>query len=97
MTVQPLVIDGYEKDTAGRMNGLERPKPNEGYALQNGVFTASVADGREIVKWETPSVICFANATSLRREANGRIWNPPLRYGLAVGERPHYSLLISNS
>ena len=52
MTVQPLVIGGYEKDTADRMNGLERPKPNEGYALTNGVFTASVADGWKIVKRE---------------------------------------------
>ena len=25
------------RDTADRINGLERPKPNEGYALKNGI------------------------------------------------------------
>ena len=52
MTVQPLVIGGYEKDTADRMNGLERPKPNEGYAVRSGVSIVSVADGWKIVKRE---------------------------------------------
>ncbi len=32
------------RDTADRINGLERPKPNEGYALQNGVSNTSVTD-----------------------------------------------------
>ena len=27
-----------KKDTADRINGLERPKPNEGYALTNGIL-----------------------------------------------------------
>ncbi len=49
MTVQPLVIGGYEKDTADQLNGLGRPG---GCALENGVFAASVADGWKIVKRE---------------------------------------------
>lgn len=31
-----------EKDTADRTNGLERPKPNEGYALGNGVSNTKI-------------------------------------------------------
>ena len=34
------------RDTADRINGLERPKPNEGYALQNGVSNTTVAQNR---------------------------------------------------
>lgn len=30
------------KDTADRINGLERPKPNEGYALKNGISSKSI-------------------------------------------------------
>ncbi len=30
------------RDTAGRINGLERPKPNEGYALENGISTDTI-------------------------------------------------------
>ena len=62
MTVQPLVIGGYEKDTADRMNGLERPKPNEGYALQNGVSVVSVAEKRGFVKpspYKSTEMGCF--------------------------------------
>ena len=69
MTVQPLVIGGYEKDTADRINGLERPKSNEGYAYINGVSIVSVAEKRGFVKSDNPSGICFANATLARREA----------------------------
>ena len=50
MTVQPLVIGGYEKDTADQLNGLERPKPNEGYALENGVSNTNVAQRTRYVK-----------------------------------------------
>ena len=32
------------------MNGLERPKPNEGYALQNGISTNSISVSFENVK-----------------------------------------------
>ena len=32
------------KDTANRINGLERPKPNEGYALKNGVCNDIVSE-----------------------------------------------------
>ena len=31
------------KDTADRINGLERPKPNEGYALKNGISNNSIS------------------------------------------------------
>lgn len=31
------------RDTAGRINGLERPKPNEGYALENGISNSSIS------------------------------------------------------
>ena len=30
------------RDTADRINGLERPKPNEGYALTNGISNKSI-------------------------------------------------------
>ena len=30
------------KDTADRINGLERPKPNEGYAQRNGIFDLNI-------------------------------------------------------
>ena len=39
-----------KKDTADRMNGLERPKPNEGYALQNGISDNSISVSPENVK-----------------------------------------------
>lgn len=32
------------KDTADRINGLERPKPNEGYALQNDISKYSIPE-----------------------------------------------------
>ena len=32
-----------EKDTADRINGLERPKPNEGYAYINGVSNVNIS------------------------------------------------------
>lgn len=36
-------ITNKTRDTADRINGLERPKPNEGYALTNGVSDTNVA------------------------------------------------------
>ena len=33
-----------KKDTADRINGLERPKPNEGYALTNGISNNSISN-----------------------------------------------------
>ncbi len=35
------------KDTANRINGLERPKPNEGYALENDVSIDSISENGE--------------------------------------------------
>ena len=35
------------RDTANRINGLERPKPNEGYALKNDVSIDSIPDSAE--------------------------------------------------
>ena len=32
-----------KEDTADRINGLERPKPNEGYALKNGISNKSIS------------------------------------------------------
>ena len=32
------------RDTANRINGFERPKPNEGYALENGVSNNSISE-----------------------------------------------------
>ena len=32
-----------KKDTADRINGLERPKPNEGYALTNDISDKSIS------------------------------------------------------
>ena len=37
------------RDTADRINGLERPKPNEGYALKNGISTKSIPQNSENV------------------------------------------------
>ncbi len=38
------------RDTADRMNGLERPKPNEGYALRNGISNKRVTSSTFNVK-----------------------------------------------
>ena len=35
------------RDTADRINGLERPKPNEGYALQNGISSNIISERQE--------------------------------------------------
>ena len=37
------------RDTADRINGLERPKPNEGYALTNGISNNSIPQESENV------------------------------------------------
>lgn len=37
------------RDTADRINGLERPKPNEGYALTNGVSINSISENGDTV------------------------------------------------
>ena len=37
------------RDTADRINGLERPKPNEGYALTNGISNNSIPQESEDV------------------------------------------------
>ncbi len=37
------------KDTADRINGLGRPKPNEGYALTNGIFTKNIPQNKHSV------------------------------------------------
>ncbi len=38
------------RDTAHRINGVGRPKPNEGYALENGISTHSIRDTSRDVK-----------------------------------------------
>ena len=38
------------KDTADRINGLGRPKPNEGYALTNGIFKRNISQEKTSVK-----------------------------------------------
>ena len=35
------------RDTADRINGLERPKPNEGYAQKNDISTYSITSIKE--------------------------------------------------
>ncbi len=37
------------RDTANRINGFERPKPNEGYALENGISDNSITHTRKFV------------------------------------------------
>ncbi len=37
------------RDTANRINGLERPKPNEGYALTNGISNNSISKNADYV------------------------------------------------
>ena len=36
------------RDTADRINGLERPKPNEGYALKNGISNNSIPQNNDL-------------------------------------------------
>ena len=36
------------RDTADRINGLERPKPNEGYALTNGISNKSISQNSDL-------------------------------------------------
>ncbi len=36
------------RDTADRINGLERPKPNEGYALTNGISTNNISQKTDL-------------------------------------------------
>ena len=43
------------RDTANRLNGFERPKPNEGYALGNGISTYSIRTSGEVVKENSSS------------------------------------------
>lgn len=40
-----------KSDTANRLNGFERPKPNEGYALKSGVSN-TICNSSEKVKGE---------------------------------------------
>lgn len=44
------------RDTADRINGLERPKPNEGYALKNGISNSSIHQNGVNVKSKTKKV-----------------------------------------
>ena len=43
------------RDTADRINGLERPKPNEGYALTNAISNNSISQPEGIVNRENLS------------------------------------------
>ena len=43
----------WGKDTADRMNGLERPKPNEGYALENDVSNNRVTEKPPVVNTQS--------------------------------------------
>lgn len=48
--IDPVDLSKKIRDTADRMNGLERPKPNEGYALENDISNRSISDSEENVK-----------------------------------------------
>lgn len=62
---QPLMRSfSKNKDTADRINGLERPKPNEGYALRNGTFNNIKDSEFEIVKHKK---LCPQQTVALRR------------------------------
>ena len=41
------------RDTADRINGLERPKPNEGYALENDISNNSISQNTENVNTDS--------------------------------------------
>ena len=45
------------RDTAGRINGLERPKPNEGYALENGISNNRISQNDEFVNTQNSNAI----------------------------------------
>ena len=45
------------RDTANRINGLERPKPNEGYALESDISKISIADFLNVVKRTHQSIL----------------------------------------
>ena len=38
-----MILRQKIRDTADRINGLERPKPNEGYALTNDISNGRIA------------------------------------------------------
>ena len=44
--------DNSYGDTANRINGFERPKPNEGYALENDISNDSIHDSSKKVNKE---------------------------------------------
>ena len=45
------------KDTANRINGFERPKPNEGYALQNGISDNSISQTDDFVNTQSENIL----------------------------------------
>jgi hypothetical protein len=44
------------RDTANRINGLERPKPNEGYAQENDISDKSISQDSQFVKGENENI-----------------------------------------
>ena len=60
--INPEDVVGYKENTADRINGLERPKPNEGYAIKNGVSNDSIINPQEVVK-ETHSTNSWADVS----------------------------------
>ena len=50
MSQVKIYLGSKIRDTANRINGFERPKPNEGYALESGISTQSIAHLLKFVK-----------------------------------------------
>ena len=46
-----------KRDTAGRINGLERTKPNEGHALENGISNNRISQNDGFVNIQNPYAI----------------------------------------
>lgn len=62
VNVQNAAVDTH-RNTADRINGLERPKPNEGYALKNGISIDTVPQNEDSVNNQRLEV-CFCNLFS---------------------------------
>ena len=61
------------RDTANRINGFERPKPNEGYAQENDVSTHSIPDsGEKINLSDEISSAADTSTESLLRPKEGQ-------------------------
>ena len=89
-----LIDSTMVKDTADRINGLERPKPNEGYALKNGIFNNGISQSDETVNTQ----FCHLSVNPLPKDRATHRERFPLVVGhassigdiLNVGERLYY-------